>query len=135
MVDIVFFLLIFFLVTSLNTQQASIESPVPESRRAASEGRAAAARTVVDFENDEDFIIARIDADNTVWVEDALAPSPAEVLSKLRSSMRGAGAKGSPSRLLVLAHGDAHHGMAVMVLDAAQEAGLADVRLAVRDEE
>lgn len=134
MVDIVFFLLIFFMVTSLNSQQASIDMPVPQPQPGAA-GSTAGKKSVEDYESDDDFIVVRIDADDTVWVDDAEAPTPTDIIAKLRDKMEPAGAgQASASRVLVLADGDAHHGTAVMVLDAAHEVGLNDVRLAVQEE-
>jgi biopolymer transport protein ExbD len=133
MVDIVFFLLIFFMVTSLNSEQASIDMPVPQTRQTAS-GAAAGRKSVEDFESDDEFIIVRIDADDTVWVEDAEALTPTDVVVKLRDTRDNAGGKQAATKLLVLADGDSHHGTAVMVLDAGREAGIEDVRLAVQEE-
>jgi biopolymer transport protein ExbD len=130
MVDIVFFLLIFFLVTSLVAHQAAIQFPTPENRKE-NTSAATSAKSVADFEKDNEFVIVRIDAEDTVWVDDSTAPSAQEIVSKLRN----AGGAGSAARVLVLAHGESHYGASVMVLDAAQEAGIQDIRLAVQDDE
>jgi biopolymer transport protein ExbD len=130
MVDIVFFLLIFFLVTSLAAHQAAIQFPTPENREKNDSG-ATSAKSVAQFEQDNEFVIVRVDAEDTVWVDDSTAPSPQEIVSKLRN----AGGKGATVRVLVLTHGDSHYGTAVMVLDAAQEAGIQDIRLAVQNDE
>jgi biopolymer transport protein ExbD len=134
MVDVVFFLLIFFMVTSLNSQQASIEMPVPEAEQSAA-ASTAKRRSIADFEADEDYLIVRIEADDTVWIEDVEAPTRTDVVQKIRQGIRGddAGLPG-PNRLLVVASGDAHHGAAVMVMDAGREAGIEDIRLAVEEE-
>jgi biopolymer transport protein ExbD len=130
MVDIVFFLLIFFLVTSLVAHQAAIQFPTPENRKD-NTSAATSAKSVAEFEKDNEFVIVRVDAEDTVWVDDSTAPSAQEVVSKLRN----AGGAGSQVRVLVLTHGDSHYGTAVMVLDAAQEAGIQDIRLAVQNDE
>jgi len=119
-------LLIFFLVTSFASRQAAIQFPTPENREK-SQSAATSAKTVADFDKDSEFVIVRIDADDTVWVDDATAPSAPEIVSKLRGA-------GSGTRVLVLAHEDSHHGTAVMVLDAAQDAGIQDIRLAVQND-
>ena len=135
MVDIVFFLLIFFMVTSMNSQQASIEMPTPAPPTGAT-GKATARRTVEDFDNDGDFVVVRIDADDTVWVEDSVAMSQADVSAKLRQAMRGEGRRSDEARkMLVVGHSEASHGAAVMVMDAGHAVGIDDVRLAVKDEE
>jgi biopolymer transport protein ExbD len=130
MVDIVFFLLIFFLVTSMASRQAAIQLPTPENRKD-NTSTATSAKSVADFEKDSEFVIVRVDAEDTVWVDDSTAPSAQEIVSKLRN----AGGAGSTVRVLVLTHGDSHYGTAVMVLDAAQEAGIQDIRLAVQNDE
>ena len=135
MVDIVFFLLIFFMVTSFNSQQASIEMPTPAPPTGAT-GKATARRTVEDFENDGDFVVVRIDADDTIWVEESVAMTPIDVAAKLRQATRGEGRGGdSPRKMLVVGHSEASHGAAVMVMDAGHTVGIEDVRLAVKDEE
>jgi biopolymer transport protein ExbD len=131
MVDIVFFLLIFFMVTSFNSQQASIEMPTPAPPTGAT-GKATARRTVQDFENDADFIVVRLDADDTMWVEESVAMTPNDLAAKLRQLSGGSGGKG---KLLVVGHSDSSHGAAVTVMDTAHSVGIDDVRLAVKDEE
>ena len=127
MVDIVFFLLIFFMVTSFNSKQASIEMPVPTPQ---SKDSGKSARTVQDFDNDSDFIVVRIDQDDTVWVEESVAMTPTDVAAKVRQAMHG-----DARRLMVVGHPDASHGTAVMVMDAGHSVGIEDVRLAVKEEE
>jgi biopolymer transport protein ExbD len=131
MVDIVFFLLIFFMLTSFNSQQASIEMPAPAPPTGAT-GKATARRTVEDFEKDGDFVVVRIDADDTVWVEEAVAMTPIDVAAKLRQATRGSD---GPQRMLVVGHSEASHGAAVMVMDAGHSVGIDDVRLAVKDDD
>ena len=130
MVDIVFFLLIFFMVTSFNSQQASIEMPTPAPTGAT--GKATARRTVEEFENDADFVVVRLDADDTMWVEESVAMTQTDLAGKLRQL---AGGNSGKSKLLVVGHSEATHGAAVMVMDTAHSVGIDDVRLAVKDEE
>src|SRR5205807_7255107 len=66
MVDIVFFLLIFFMVTSLQALEAVMNMPTPQS----AEGGAATSRSVADLENDPNYITVRIEDDDSIWVED-----------------------------------------------------------------
>ncbi len=131
MVDVVFFLLIFFMVTSLNSQQSSIEMPVPESEQSAA-ASASKRRTIADFESDDEYLIVRIESDDTVWIDDVEARTRTDIVQKIRQGIRGDAA--GPNRLLVLANGDAHHGRAVMVMDAGREAGIEDIRLAVEED-
>jgi biopolymer transport protein ExbD len=123
MIDMTFLLLIFFMVTATFSLQKSIQMPAPDSENAAQQSR-----TVEEIEEDDDFIIVRIDSDNTIWVNDSIAPSRHEVLSKLRD-LRETGA-GAPGSLLVMASPDCLHENVVMVLDAGTAVGMESVRLA-----
>ena len=129
MVDVTFLLLIFFMVTAAFSLQKSIEVPPPDQEQSAQ------ARTVQEIEEDDDFIIARIDRDNTIWINDSEAPSEQEVLVKLREARGGLSDNATgPSTLLVLADGDCRHETVVMVLDAGNAVGMENVRLAMADE-
>jgi biopolymer transport protein ExbD len=132
MVDMTFLLLIFFMVTASFALQKSLEVPPPDKQESATQ-----ARTVEEIEMDDDYVIIRIDRDNTVWVNDSEAPSPQEVLVKLREAREapvGSGSQG-PTSLLVLADGEARHETVVMALDAGSSVGMENVRLATVDEE
>ena len=114
MVDIVFFLLIFFMVTSMHRMQSSIDLPTPEARpdsRGAARISAAA----------NDHVVVEVDADDTVTVDGDEVPSRQELIARLRAAQR--------ETMLVLASGDAMHGSVVMVLDAGSDAGIEEVRL------
>lgn len=125
MVDIVFFLLIFFMVTAMQGLASSIAMPPPDQQKAAGQGR----RSVSDFEKEGDYAIVRIDRDNSVWLEGSEIPSEQELRVRLRASRQAA------NKMLVLGSGDALHGTVVMVLDAGNDVGMEEVRLAVSDEE
>jgi len=127
MVDVTFLLLIFFMVTAAFALQKSLQMPTPDASEAASQ-----TRTLEELEQDDDYVIVRIDGDNTVWVNDAEAPSEQELLAKLREARQGPPGTSTPgpSKLLVLASGDARHEKVVMALDAGTAAGMEDVRLA-----
>ena len=128
MVDIVFFLLIFFLVTSMKTIDSSIPMPSPDQKKAAS----AQPKTLSEIDADEGQIVVRIDQNDTIFVEGAEVHSERDLLFKLRELKLGAG---RPDKLLVIGHGDASHGTAVMILDAGRDIGIEQVRLAVADEQ
>lgn len=131
MVDVTFQLLIFFMLTMALGLQKSIEVPVPSQNDAP-----AAAKTLEDFEEDEDFIIVRIDADDTIWVEDSEA-TRMEVVPKLRSLREELQKPGAPppNSLLVMASGEARHETVVAVLDAGTEVGMQNVRLSSLEED
>jgi biopolymer transport protein ExbD len=126
MVDIVFFVLIFFMVTSMQGVFSSIDMPTPDAQKAASQGR----RSVADFEK-ADFVVVRIDRDNTVWLNDREIPSEQELLVQLRATRQSGS---NTNKMLVLGNSDAKHGTVVMVLDAGMDAGMDEMQLAVDDE-
>lgn len=123
MVDMVFLLLIFFMVTAAFSLQKSIEMPTPDQ----TEG-VAQSRTMEEIEEDDDFIIVRIERDNTIWIEDSVAYTDVELLARLRS-IRETGTR-PPSSLLVMASGDAMHETVVMALDCGTAVGMENIRLA-----
>jgi biopolymer transport protein ExbD len=130
MVDVTFLLLIFFMVTAAFSLQKSIEVPPPDQAQSAAQ-----ARTIEEIEQDDDYVIVRIDRDSTVWVEDSEATSEQDLLVRLREARQGLpGSTRGPSSLLVLADGDCRHETVVMVLDAGNAVGMEHVRLATADE-
>ncbi len=126
MVDIVFFVLIFFMVTSMQDVYPRSRCPPPTRRRSARKGR----RSVADFEK-ADFVIVRIDRDNTIWLNDREIPSEQELLVQLRAVRQGSS---SANKMLVLGNSEAKNGTLVMVLDAGSDAGMDEMQLAVDDE-
>lgn len=132
MIDCVFLLLIFFLVTATFAMQKSLEIPPPER----SETSARQARTIEELEADSDYVVVRVESDNTIFVEDSAAPSKQELLIKLREARNRQGSDGrSPTSLLVLASGEAQHDTVVMALDAGNGVGMENVRLATVSDE
>jgi biopolymer transport protein ExbD len=132
MVDVTFLLLIFFMVTAAFALQKSIHIPTPDPTDSASQSR-----SVEELEKDDDYIIVRIDRDDSVWVDDLEAPSPQELLAKLKEKLAGGDDTDSkgPSKMMVMANGDARHETVVMVLDTGTAAGIDDVRLATGGED
>ncbi len=125
MVDIVFFLLIFFMVTSLQALEAVMNLPTPQS----AEGAGAATKSVADLENDPNFITVRIEDDDSIWVEDTQVFNDQELLVRLRNAKGSAGSRS----LLVIADADASHGSAVRVFDAGAGAGVNGISLVVQE--
>ncbi len=122
MVDIVFFLLIFFMVTSMAPLEAVINLPTPEASNAASSVQAAP-----DIANDPGYVVVTIDADDAVWVEDEEAMSEQDLRAKLRTALRNGDREG----ILINGAGDATHGKFVMVLDAGADAGIKELLFSV----
>jgi biopolymer transport protein ExbD len=131
MVDITFLLLIFFMVTAAYSLQRSIEVPPPDQQQSATQ-----ARTLEEIEQDDDYVIVEIHADNRIFVNDKFAPSEHELLVRLREEREGLPGSDSrgPSSLLVLADGDCRHETVVKALDAGNAVGMVNVRLATADE-
>src|SRR5262245_41493774 len=79
MVDIVFFLLIFFMVTVMQDVMAAIETPTPDPQKLAAVGRQTA-----DTEIDADAFVVRIESDDTVWLENEQVIGEHELLRRLQ---------------------------------------------------
>lgn len=123
MVDIVFFLLIFFLVTSMQSLESVINLPTPK----ASSSTAATAQPT-DYLNDPKYIVVTIDDDDIVFVEDEEVYGDQNLRAKLREARRQ-----DPERtgLLVIGDPDATHGTLVSVLDAGADAGIKELLFSV----
>lgn len=130
MVDIVFQLLIFFMVTASFSLQKSLEVPPMEQEEEAQQ-----TKTIQDFEEDKSTVIVRIDGDNVFWLsgplwhEEKEAPSVQEMLVRLREARQTRPGETSPSKLLVLASPDAIHEKVIAALDAGSEVGMEEVQL------
>jgi biopolymer transport protein ExbD len=122
MVDIVFFMLIFFMVTSMQPIEAVIHLPTPESTAASSNVQA-----VPDIANDPSYVVVTIDADDAVWVEDEEVLSEQDLRAKIRAALRDDDRDG----LMIKGAGDATHGKFVMVLDAGADAGVKELLFSV----
>lgn len=125
MVDIVFFLLIFFLVTSMQALDSSIPLPAPDSQGARGGTSLSGAAA------DDSSVIVQIDKRDVIRIDDVDIHGPRELLFKLRELRHGSG---QPDKLVVKASGDASHGTAVLVLDSARDAGFERIGLSVQEE-
>jgi biopolymer transport protein ExbD len=125
MVDIVFFLLIFFLVTSMQSLEAVINLPTPESSSNASSNL----QTIVDDLDDPNLVVVTIEADDTVWVEDEEALSEQDLRAKLRAAQQD----GDRDSMIIKGAGDATHGKFVMALDAGADAKMKEILFSVEE--
>jgi biopolymer transport protein ExbD len=126
MVDIVFFLLVFFMITTASGVLSCIEMPKPKQ-----DGAPSSAKRASDFDQDSDCVTVRIDEQNRIFIDDVEYPTEADLHNRLLVS-RNASAK----KLLVKAHGNAHNGVYVMVQDLGREVGFEEFLLSVaKDEE
>lgn len=126
MVDIVFFLLIFFMITTVSGIVSCIGMPPAKQENAAATSR----RTAADLDQDSECVIVRIDAQNRFFIDDVEFPTEAD----LRERLRGARAL-QAKKLLVKAHGDAFNGSFVMVQDLGYDIGFEEFMLSVAKEE
>jgi biopolymer transport protein ExbD/DNA-directed RNA polymerase subunit RPC12/RpoP len=125
MVDIVFFLLIFFLVTSMQSLEAVINLPTPDPSESASSNL----QTVPTLADDPSVVVVTIDAEDAVWVEDEETFSEQDLRAKLRTARQ----QDERDSMLIKGSGDATHGKFVMVLDAAADAGMKEILFSVED--
>ncbi|MGL4514840.1 MAG: biopolymer transporter ExbD [Lacipirellulaceae bacterium] len=125
MVDIVFFLLIFFMVTSIQSLESVIELPAPRSSSSSGVDP-----TPVDFDSDPAYVRVAIESDDTVWVEgEQVFGGP-----DLRDAIKGiAKERGELLGMVIQGDPEASHGTLVMVLDAGAEARLKDLRFSVAE--
>lgn len=126
MVDIVFFLLIFFMVTSIQALQSVMEMPKPQGSAAATGQQVAP-----DYSTDPGYITVTIESDDSIWLDNEQIFSEQELRIKLREMREG---NLQLTGLMVLGDPEASHGTLVMVLDAGATAGIEDLRFSVNAE-
>ncbi|HUQ69540.1 MAG TPA: biopolymer transporter ExbD [Planctomycetaceae bacterium] len=126
MVDIVFFLLIFFLVTSMSGIHSSTKMPAPDAHEQEGAGGGGMVTQPADKQN----IVVNIHRDDTLDIDGHACPSLEELTFRIQEAKLAAG---PDATLMVVGHADATHGTAVAVLDAGYEAGIDQIRLAVTE--
>jgi biopolymer transport protein ExbD len=128
MVDVTFQLLIFFMLTASFVMQRSQQHPKQQTEEKGTQ----ASTTLQDIQEDPDYVTVRIDAlgafhvSAAAWGEELEVPSLQELLVKLRQARSG---DRQPTRLLVIANGEAVHDRVVAAVDAGAEVGMEDVKL------
>lgn len=123
MVDIVFFLLIFFLVTSMQSLESVINFPSLQDSSGAS-----ATSAPTDYLNDPTYVVVTIDEEDTIWLEEEQIYSDQSLRSKLRAIRKD---DPETTGLLVIGDPDATHGTLVGVLDAGADAGIKELLFSV----
>jgi biopolymer transport protein ExbD len=125
MVDIVFFLLIFFLVTSLQSLESVINLPAPQA------SSPTGVRTASDFADDPAYVTVTIEEGDRLWVEEEEAIGEQDLRAKLRAAKQKiADCRG----MLVTGSPEASHGTFVMVVDAGADAGLQELLFSVPED-
>ncbi len=125
MVDIVFFLLIYFLVTSLCGLQAAVDAPYPE----ATLGKTAASSSSTREAQTGEALTVRIDEDDMIWFDEESIGSGQDLAVRLKNAKEQQGAE----RLRIAGSSDATHGKLIMILDAGHNAGMTRVSLAIEE--
>jgi biopolymer transport protein ExbD/DNA-directed RNA polymerase subunit RPC12/RpoP len=123
MVDIVFFLLIFFLVTSLQSIEAVINLPAPQAPASAPDS----VQAVPDPSSESDQVVVSIDENDAIWVEDEEALSEQDLRSKLRAAHQ----KDDRVKMMIKCAPESTHGTFVSVLDAGADAGMTEIEFSV----
>lgn len=123
MVDVTFQLLIFFMVTASFAMQKSIQVPTPDPDQ---KGATQQMQTLDDLQGTS--ILVKIDAANTILIDDEPLADPSQLIDVLRDKMR----KEQKTELLLTAHTAALHRGVIAVIDAANEVGMQKIRLASR---
>ncbi len=129
MVDVVFLLLIFFMVTASFTLQKSIEQPPSKIEDPST-------NVIEDPQDEDDYVEVIIDQTNTYYVtsrdaEEVEAPSDREMRDRMRDAKRTTGAP----RLIINAHVDSKHQKVVTVWDAGNAAGFDEIEMRTTDED
>ena len=125
MVDVVFLLLIFFMVTAsfsisacLQQPHASNDDPSPES---------------IKKEDNDAFVEVIVDQRNTFYVSTPDQETEAPSIQELRSQIRDAKIETGANRLLITAHVDARHRSVVRAWDAGSSIGLERIEMRTTD--
>lgn len=123
MVDVVFQLLIFFMVTASFALHKTIQTPTPE------ENQKGATQSIQSLEELEGVaILVRIDGKNGIFIDDDPLSDEIPVADALTDRMR----KEHKSEVIITADPAAWHRTVVKVVDAANEVGMQKIRLATR---
>ena len=111
MLDVVFIMLIFFIVTATFLREQGIDVNRPESNAQPATRDAAT--------------LIRVDADDLIWIEDRIIDPRA-----LRPLLLRLDAEGSDQSFVVQVAKASHTNALVTVLDAARAAGIGDIAIA-----
>lgn len=120
MVDVTFQLLIFFMVSASFSVQKSIEIPTPDPEQ---KGAAQQVQTMDDIQGTS--ILVKIDASNSIWIDEDLVADPSRLVDTLRDKMR----RDQKTEILISAHAQALHRAVISVIDAANEIGVQKIRM------
>ena len=129
LIDVVFLLLIFFMVTASFTLQKSLEQPPAKSDQPSTEVQE-------DDEILDDYVQVTIDQTNTYYVttrDDEEVECPSD--SEMRSRVKDAKETTSATRMIILAHVDSTHAKLVTAWDTGVINGIETIEIQTTDEE
>ena len=116
MIDIVFIMLIFFIVTASFAKESAVEVDRPNSSKTPPK-------------SDKVSILVEIDANNRIWVDRREVD-----VRRVQSSLEPLRAKDPEAGVVIRAARTSKNGLLVRVVDAARLAGAPSVALAPRDD-
>jgi biopolymer transport protein ExbD len=122
MVDIVFFLLIFFIVTAVQQIISSVDMGQPVAPAATDRP----GRVVEIAEEKGKKVTVHITADDLIWVDDDQIPNEQDLKVRLREEQSN-----GAQQMQIIGHDEAHSFSLVMVLDSGYETGFQDIQLSV----
>ncbi len=128
MVDIVFFVLIFFMATSMQAIESVMDMPSPRPQISSS----GSPRSLADYVAESDSIEVKIEADDSIWVDGVQTTDEADLRMQLRRVRESAA---EAAAVIVLGNADASHGAAVMVFDACADVNLDNIRFGVQQQD
>jgi biopolymer transport protein ExbD len=128
MVDIVFFVLIFFMATSMQALESVMDVPPPKPQM----GAAGSVRSLADYLAESDSIEVKIEADDSIWVDGVQTSDELDLRMQLRRSRDTAP---ESAAVTVLGDADASHGAAVTVFDACADVNLDNIRFGVQEKD
>jgi biopolymer transport protein ExbD len=128
MVDIVFFVLIFFMATSLQALESVMDMPPPRPQISAS----GTGRSLAQYVAESDSIEVKIEADDSIWVDGTQTTDETDLRMQLR---RVRDTAPESAAVIVLGNADASHGAAVTVFDACADVNLDNIRFGVEEKE
>jgi len=111
MLDVVFIMLIFFIVTAVFVKEPGVDVTRPEAATA--------------FTPDAASIFVAITPNNEIWIDGA----PVEITA-VRSEIERLRSENPEGGLVVQADRDARNRLLIQVMDAAKEAGVTDITIA-----
>ena len=113
MIDIVFIMLIFFVVTASFVKEAGVEVNRPDASTAERKQRAS--------------ILIAIDANDQVWID----KKPVDV-NAIRANVERLKAENPQGSVVIQADANSQHSVLSKVIDATKEAGVVDIALAAK---